>query len=264
MQKRVLIVTANPDSRSLNGALTDVAVDCLQAAGHAVVVSDLYAMRFKAVADADDFPQRDPRPRLRYAVESRAAYDGGTQAPDVVEEQRKLLDCDALVLQFPLWWFSMPAIMKGWIDRVFANGFAYGLTRPGARYSARYGEGTLTGRRALVAITAGAQTPHFSERGVNGALRHVLFPITHGTLWYAGMDVLEPYVLHGANRVSEDQFARHADALRTRLAGLFTETPIPFRRQNFGDYDDDLCLLAGLEGRATGLDIHRTDLGDDA
>lgn len=256
---RVLIVYASPEPRSLNGALKDLSADTLRGLGHEVEISDLYAMNWKAVADAADFLDRDPAERLRYGSASRHAFEAGRQSADIVAEQQKLLRADALILQFPIWWFAPPAILKGWIDRVFANGFAYGLTRPGARYSARYGEGTLTGKRALVSVTAGGLPAHFSDRGINGAIGDLLFPLTHGTLFYAGMQVLEPFVVNGANRFPDEQYAGTARALQSRLSSLFTDTPIAFRAQNGGDYDDDLRLKPGLEGPRTGLSIHRAD-----
>jgi NAD(P)H dehydrogenase (quinone) len=257
---RVLVVYAHPEPRSLNAALRDLAVDALRAAGHEVEVSDLYAMGWKAVADGTDFLDRDPAARLHYGRESRRAHDGGTQAPDIVAEQAKILRADALVLQFPLWWFAPPAILKGWIDRVFANGFAYGIgTYEGARYGLRYGEGRLVGKRALVSVTTGGPPTHYSDRGVNGAVEDLLFPLTHGTLFYAGIAVLPSFAVHGANRLTDEGFAAAASAYRARLANLFTDAPIPFRKQNGGDYDADLRLRPGIEGGRTGLAIHRTE-----
>lgn len=257
---RVLLVYAHPEPRSLNGALRDHAVAALRGAGHEVEVSDLYAMGWKAVADGADFLDRDPAARLHYGRESRRAHDGGAQSADIVAEQAKILRADALVFQFPLWWFAPPAILKGWIDRVFANGFAYGIgTYEGARYGLRYGEGRLAGKRALVSVTTGGPPPHYSDRGVNGALEDLLFPLTHGTLFYAGMAVLPVFVVHGANRLPEAEFEVAAHAYRARLAGLFTDDPVPFRMQNGGDYDAELRLRPGLDGGRAGLAIHRNE-----
>ncbi|WP_304503179.1 NAD(P)H-dependent oxidoreductase [Alicyclobacillus sp. SO9] len=64
-----------------------------------------------------------------------------------------MVAADALILQFPLWWFGMPAILKGWIDRVFAYGLAYGYRGEGNRY--RYGDGGLSGKRAILSVTVG-------------------------------------------------------------------------------------------------------------
>ena len=255
---KVFWVVAHPEPASLSFSLKQQAIDALTAAGHAVRVSELYAMKWKAVADAEDFPARDRGERLYYMAASRAAYDAGTQAADVAAEQDKLIWADAVIFQFPFWWFSMPAILKGWFDRVFASGFAYGLPDPTAPgRTRRYGDGLLGGRRAMLVVTMSSQAPAMGPRGIGGNIDDVLFPIQHGALWYAGFDVLTPFLVHGSGRMTAELFQRTAHDLVQRVLTLSTTEPIPFRRQNTGDYDDDLCLKPGLEGLATGLAIHR-------
>lgn len=257
--RTVLIVTCHPEPQSLNHALTRHAVTTLAGAGHRVVESDLYAMRWKAVVDGDDFPAEPPGFRLSPGAASRRATEGGSLTSDVAAEQAKLLAADAVIFQFPLWWFGLPAMLKGWFDRVFSNGFAYGLTAPGARYSTRYGEGRLAGKRALLSVTTGGLAPHFSARGVNGALDDLLFPVTHGTLYYTGMDALPSFAVHGSNRLPDEQFAAAREAYTLRLHGLFNDAPIPYRSQNGGDYDDNLQLRADVATGATGLAAHRKE-----
>ena len=121
---KVLIVFAHPEPGSLNGGLCDVAVRSLEAQGHEVRVSDLYAQRWKSDVDRADFPSLPADTRLAPAAASKQAFEAGTLTVDVKGEIEKLLWADVLILQFPLWWFSMPAILKGWVDRVFAYGFA--------------------------------------------------------------------------------------------------------------------------------------------
>ena len=260
---KVLIVHAHPEPRSLNGALKDLAVETLTSLGHEVKVSDLYGMRWKAVADGDDFPDRADTDRLRYAGESRRAFLSGAQSPDVAAEQAKLLWADAVIFQFPLWWFSAPAILKGWVERVYAYGFAYGVGQhEGERWGDRYGEGNLLGRRAMLSITVGGREPHYSDRGVNGALDDVLWPLQHGTLFYPGMAVLEPFVVYQADRLDEARWVETAEAYRGRLRDLFEEEPIPFRRQNGGHYDGRQVLKDGLGEGANGTRIHLVAPGD--
>src|SRR5579859_4369375 len=104
----VLMVYAHPEPRSLNGAVKEFAVERLRHAGHEVNVSDLYAMGWKATVDAADFLDRDADgPLVPIEGASAHAYATGTQAADIAAEQSKLLRADLLILQFPLWWFSM-------------------------------------------------------------------------------------------------------------------------------------------------------------
>ncbi|HEX4870310.1 MAG TPA: NAD(P)H-dependent oxidoreductase, partial [Moraxellaceae bacterium] len=118
----VLIVHAHPEPRSFTASMLHTAVADLTAAGHQVEVSDLYAMDWNPVASADDFGSRKNPDYLVYALEQRHAYEAGTIAPDIAAELEKLKRADLLILNFPVYWFSVPAMLKGWIDRVLISG----------------------------------------------------------------------------------------------------------------------------------------------
>ncbi|WP_304455327.1 NAD(P)H-dependent oxidoreductase [Nocardiopsis sp. YSL2] len=255
---KTLIVYAHPEPRSLNGSLKDLAVSTLEGAGHQVRVSDLYAMDWKASADAADYGTAASRP-LKVARDSGRAFDTGTLTPDVRAEQEKLLWADTVLFQFPLWWYTVPAILKGWVDRVFTHRFAYGVgEHSGTRYGDRFGEGTLAGRRALLSVTAGGPESHYAARGINGPMDDLLFPLHHGVLYHPGMDVLPPFVVYGADRMTAQDYSDAAEGWRQRLLTLGTTEPIAFRPQNHGDYEiPSLRLREGLEpaGR-TGFGLH--------
>lgn len=220
-------------------------------------------MKFKAAADGDDFVARADTGRLNYMEESRKAYDGGTQAADVAVEQEKLKRADMVIFQFPMWWFAMPAILKGWVDRVFAAGFAYGVGQyGGGRWGDRYGEGRLLGKRSMLSLTCGGPLAQFSPRGVNGSLEDLLFPIQHGILFYPGMDVLPPFVVFQSRRQTGDDWPRIRAAYEQRLDGLFNDAPILYRRQNCGHYDDQQVLKPGLGAGESGTRIHLVQPGD--
>jgi NAD(P)H dehydrogenase (quinone) len=226
-------------------------------------VSDLHAMKWQPVVTSDDYGH-DPAERLAVGPESARAYEEGRLSPDIVEEQEKLRWADALVLQFPLWWYGMPAILKGWFDRVFLKGFAYGIPDPDwPGQTVRYGDGMLGGKRAMVVVTAGGREASLGPRGVNGYLDELLFPLQHGTLWYTGMTVLPPLAVYGANRVDEDEFRAAAGRLTERLLAMEQTEPLPFRRQNSGDYDDDLVLRPDRAPGRAGLAVHYRDRPDD-
>jgi NAD(P)H dehydrogenase (quinone) len=254
----VLIVYAHPEPKSLNGAIRDFAVERLRRAGHDVRVSDLYAMRWKASIDAEDFIGRDVDNRLHVEAASKHAFETGTQTADVAAEQRKLLEADALILQFPMWWFSMPAILKGWIDRVYAYGFAYGVGEHSDRkWGDRYGEGTFKGKRAMLIVTAGGWATHYSERGINGRMDDLLFPIHHGVLYYPGFDVLPPFVVYRTGKMDQVRYKDCVDELGTRLDELWTTPPIAYRPQNAGDYEiPSLELKPELGNGRNGFDLH--------
>jgi NAD(P)H dehydrogenase (quinone) len=262
---RVLLVFAHPEPRSFNAALRDVAVNELQTQGHEVLVSDLYAQRWKSPIDRADFPLLGPEERLMVPAASGAAFAADALTEDVKAEQEKLLWADVLILQFPLWWFSMPAILKGWVERVYARGFAYGVGEHSERrWGDRYGEGMLAGKRAMLIVTAGGWAEHYSARGINGPIDDLLFPINHGILYYPGYEVLPPFVVYQADRLDNTAFGQVAEQLRERMRTLGTTSPIPYRRQNGGDYlIPTMQLRPGLEAPgAEGFRLHVTSEGE--
>jgi len=257
---KYLIVYAHPEPTSLSGYLKDRAVAALKAAGHEVVVSDLYSMKWKAVADEADFPTRDGGGPLNYEHESKRAFASGSQSPEVAEEQRRLLWADAVILHFPIWWYGMPAILKGWIDRVYAYGFAYGVgPHGGPNWGKRFGEGVLEGRRAMVAMMVGGRMAHYGPRGVNGAMDDILWPIQHGLLFYPGLTVVPPTVFYEVGRADAEAVEKMAWIYIDRLLSIQTTDPIPLREQNGGDYDDVQVLKTGIGGDVSGHALHQRE-----
>ncbi|MFE5847910.1 NAD(P)H-dependent oxidoreductase [Streptomyces niveus] len=259
---RVLWLYAHPDPRSLNGALRDEGIAVLREHGHEVVESDLYAMEWNPVVGHGDF-HHDPDERLDVLEESQRALETGTLSEDIRREQEKLLWSDTLVVQFPLWWFGPPAILKGWFDRLFIQGFAQGVLDPGTGRAQRYGSGGLVGRRALVVTTVGANAATTGPRGIHGDINEVLFPLLHGTLWYPGMTVVPPLVVNGAVRLSDAQYKTAVGQLRQRLLTIEDTEPIPYRSQNGGDYDDHLILRPDRAPGEEGIHIHYAGGGMD-
>ena len=261
---KVLLVFAHPEPRSLNGALRDVAVKELEAQGHEVLVSDLYADGWNSELARGDFPSLAPGTRFKPAKASGEAFAANGLTADVKAEQEKLLWADTLILQFPLWWFSMPAILKGWVDRVYAYGFAYGVgEHSDARWGDRYGEGTFSGKRAMLIVTTGGWEEHYAPDGINGPIDDLLFPINHGVLHYPGYEVLPPFVSYRVDRLDEAGFLPIAEQLRERMRTLATTPPIAYRRQNGGDYRIPSCRLRPELAPAgvTGFALHiRPDL----
>jgi NAD(P)H dehydrogenase (quinone) len=256
-----LLVYAHPEPRSLNGSIRDFMVDRFVRAGHSVEVSDLYAMRWKASLDADDFPQRDAMQPFSPSADSKRAFTEGAQTADVAAEQDKLRRADLVIFQFPMWWFSMPAIMKGWFERVYAYGFAYGVGEHSEkRWGKRYGEGVLRGKRAMLVVTTGGWAEHYSERGINGPIDDLLFPIQHGMLFYPGFDVLPPFVVFKSGAMDTTRHSETLRALGARLDNAMHAAPIAYRNQNDGDYlIPVLTLKPELSSDRIGFALHRND-----
>lgn len=232
---KVLIVHAHPEPQSFTAALRDQAVSTLQAQGHEVQASDLYAMNWNPVASASDFTSRENPEYLVYALEQRLGVKSQSIAADIQQELDKLLWADLLILNFPIFWFSAPAMLKGWIDRVLVSGVCYG----GKRF---YDQGGLAGKKALVTVTLGGREHMFGEGAIHGPLEDMLRPILRGTLAYVGFDVLEPFVAWHVPYISAEVRQDFLRSYQQRLEGLADEQPLVFPK--LAQFDEALYPLA--------------------
>jgi NAD(P)H dehydrogenase (quinone) len=210
---RIFIVHAHHEPTSFNGAMTARACEVLRAANHEVIVSDLHAMRFDPVSDRRNFVTVGDPSRLKKQTEEEYASANDGFAPDLRAEMDKLFSCDVLIFQFPLWWVGLPAILKGWIDRVFAMGRAYG----GGRYFSR---GVFTGKRAMCSITVAGSEAAYSDAGAYGPMEAILFPIHHGILGFVGFTVIEPFVVYAPARMTAEDRRTHLARYDQRLLTL--------------------------------------------
>jgi NAD(P)H dehydrogenase (quinone) len=208
-----LIVLAHPEPSSFAAALAHTALAALDGAGWQVTLLDLYREGFDPVLSERDFTDRKIAGRLQPMDEQAHAAAGRTFSPGLARHIELFESADLLLLVSPMWWFSVPAMLKGWIDRVFANGVAY-----------RYPEvpawsGFLGSKRGMLVMTSSYESSSFREDGV-GTLDHVLHPLLFGTLAYTGMTVLEPFIAYAADSADEKARAGYLAQLSTRLASF--------------------------------------------
>lgn len=169
-----LIIYAHPNASSLNSHLKHVLVEHLEAGSHEVQVRDLYLLGFNPVLSLEDMAgQRD-----------------GIVADDVKQEQEFIEWADCITFIHPIWWTGLPAIMKGYIDRVFSYGFAY-------RYDNGIQKGLLTGKRTVIINTHGKSKAEYEAIGMDKAL---LLTSDTGIYSYSGLDIVQHSLLDKADR----------------------------------------------------------------
>ncbi|MGI4823029.1 MAG: NAD(P)H-dependent oxidoreductase [Janthinobacterium lividum] len=217
----ILLVFAHPEPQSFNGALLRTAITTLEAAGHYVQVSDLYAQSFEPVSDRHNFTTVYDAAYFKQQKEELYASTHQGFAAEVEAELQKLAWCDVMIWQFPLWWFGVPAVLKGWVDRVFAMGRAYGAGQ-------FYENGVFRGKRALLSLTTGSGSPAeaYQPGGLQGDLLGILRPIHRGMLQFTGFTVLAPHVVYGPARLTDEERVAALATWAARLPGLATEAPL--------------------------------------
>jgi NAD(P)H dehydrogenase (quinone) len=206
----VLIVYAHPEPTSFSAAMKDAAIRVLRNTGHDVVVSDLYAEGFNPVAGRHDFAGVADGTRFHYQAEQNHAAQSNSFAADLAREHQRLLAADLIVFVFPIWWSGLPAILKGWFDRVFAYGVAYADGK-------RFDQGFFKGRRGLMGLVTGGTAERYSADGVYGEMDIVLHSVKRGILEYIGLDVLPPFVAYAAPRVDADERTGYLAAWEQRI-----------------------------------------------
>jgi NAD(P)H dehydrogenase (quinone) len=212
---KVLYIYAHPEPKSFNGALKDAAMVTLARKGHQVKVTNLYALQFKAVLDSHDFRIRARNDLFNPASEQIHGLATHSLAPDILEEIEKIAWADLIIFQFPVWWSNMPAILKGWFDRVFVQGFVVDL-----KAGRLYDRGLLRGKTAMLAVTTGSSAEMYAPGGIHGDLLQHLSVIMHNTLEFTGLSVLPPFVVFGAADMSRERGAREIDRYRNILESL--------------------------------------------
>jgi len=212
---KILYVYAHPEPRSFNGALKDVAMVSLAKKGHAVKVSNLYAIKWKAVLDVQDFRMRQNPYQFNPAIEQIHGVATRSFSPDIQDEIAKVAWADLLIFQFPVWWSSMPAILKGWFDRVFVQGFVVDLEKGRV-----YGEGLLKGKKAMIVATTGATQEMYSPRGIHGDIETHLSIVTHTIFEFVGMTALPSFIVFGAAGMTRDEGTMQLERYKKRLEEL--------------------------------------------
>lgn len=217
--KKILIVHAHPESKSFCSSLKDVAVAYFKSQGCEVKESDLYKMRFDPVGDHRDFKALAHPEYFKYQMEQVNAYTNNQFTPELSLEMEKLEWCDVLIFNFPLWWFGLPAILKGWVDKVFAMGFVYGNGK------GVYENGFFKNKTAFITMTTGGPEIAYNG-GKNGDLETILFPINHGMFYFAGMTVLPPFISFSPVRKTTDELNAELERYKNYLHSIDHIKPI--------------------------------------
>ncbi|MCC8181246.1 MAG: NAD(P)H-dependent oxidoreductase [Planctomycetes bacterium] len=161
----ILIVYAHPSKHSFNKAILDCVVDECARKGHSCAVHDLYAQHFQPVLTEQDYD----------------SFNRNEIPADIKAEQEAVRNADVLFFIHPIWWFGLPAIFKGWIDRVFCYGFAYAHDSRGVRP-------LLNGKKAIIINTTGSpEQAGYSDTGFRDAMEKL---IEKGIYSFVGLDII--------------------------------------------------------------------------
>ncbi|XP_030060526.1 NAD(P)H dehydrogenase [quinone] 1 [Microcaecilia unicolor] len=234
--RRALIVFAHPEKTSFSWAMKEAAEEALRKKGWKVTVSDLCAMNFNPVASRQDITGDLKEPdNFKYGSESMLAWKEGRLSKDIVQEQKKLDSADLVIFQFPFYWFGLPAILKGWFDRVLTQGYAYSS-------QSMYDLGHFHKKKAVLSFTTGGLKSMYTPKGINGDMNVLLWPVQQGILHFCGFQVLEPQVCYSIAHTPPEVRSQILEDWKKRLANIWEENAIAFAPNS----DFDLSFEAGF------------------
>ncbi len=159
-----LVIFAHPNPKSFNFALLETIVTASESNGNEVIVRDLYGQKFNALLDAPDFE----------------AFQKGEIPDDLKVEQEFITWAEHITFVHPVWWAGLPAMLKGYIDRVFSMGFAYAYTPEGP-------VGLLAGKSVSIVSTCGSPIELYEASGMARSISQVW---NDGILKFCGLELI--------------------------------------------------------------------------
>lgn len=222
--KKVLIIHAHPEAKSFNSALAHTAKSHFEKIGSEVKLVDLYTMNFNPVGGKQDFEELQNSEFFKYQMEQLNASERSLFVPELTAHMELLEWCDLLIFNFPLWWFGLPAILKGWVDRVFAMGHVYGGGK------GVYENGCYPQKTALLCFSTGGPEQAYNG-GKNGHLDTILFPVQHGIFYFTGMTVLPPFIAYSPARKTDEERKNILNEYHVYLNNLSSLQPVYTNRE---------------------------------
>lgn len=185
---RHLIIYAHPNEKSLNNLLLQTVTESLVKGNHEVEIRDLNTIGFNPV----------------FSLEDMQGQRAGKVSDDVKTEQDYISWAEQITFVYPIWWTGMPAIMKGYIDRVFSYGFAY-------RYDQGVQKGLLKGKKAVIINTHGKSHEEYERMGMDKALS---LTSDNGIFLYSGFEIIHHFFFDKADKASSEEMEIWKEQIR--------------------------------------------------
>ncbi|MDR6463093.1 NAD(P)H-dependent oxidoreductase [Chryseobacterium sediminis] len=185
---RHLIIYAHPNENSLNHQLLNTVIETLESRNQEIVLRDLYAAGFDPVLSLADMQGQ----RM------------GKVADDIQVEQDYISWAEQITFIYPVWWTGLPAIMKGYIDRVFSYGFAY-------RYDQGIQKGLLTGKKTVIINTHGKSHEEYEQTGMDKALT---LTSDNGIFIYSGLEIIQHLYFDKADKAASEDIEIWEDQIK--------------------------------------------------
>lgn len=178
-------------------SILETTVNALQKNGHEVVVRDLYALNIQPVLKPED----------------TSAMKAGETPRDIKTEQDYITQADVKTFIYPIWWTGLPAILKGYVDRVFSYGFAYAYGEEGVIRM-------LAGKKGLIINTHGHPKEYYDEIGMTEGLK---ITSDTGIFEFVGIEPVEHLLFGSVGSLDEEAYKGMLKEVEEKIDSLFTQ-----------------------------------------
>ena len=182
------IVLAHPEPNSFNSAIAKELRNFLIQKGHKVKFNNLYINMFNPLLSRKDFPINNHKNLVQFPKAQLESFINNTTSSDIKNEHDNIEWSDIIILQFPLWLYGMPAILKGWCDRVLSEGFAHQPQK-----NLWFNKSKLNKKKILLSITTNGKKNTFSNNGRHGSMNIILWPIINAFA-FSGLKIIKPFI----------------------------------------------------------------------
>ena len=240
----IYIILAHPEKKSFNASLAEAQRKALIKSGHKVRFKNLYQDKFNPLLTRDDFPHVPKNQHIQFPHAQGQSYKNNTTAVDVAEEHKNLYWANAVIMQFPLWLYSMPAILKGWCERVLSEGFAHEPSN-----NRWFDNGGLSDTRLFLSLTTNGKSVAFSSRGRHGSLDIILWPMLNA-FWFAGFKIIKPFIAFDVIRATDIE--RNNMINKVIKIALSIDKASLLRVHSLNDYNEDGRLKSKIKSMTAG------------
>ncbi len=217
--KNVLIIIAHPEPKSFSNSIAAEAEKYFISRNCTVNVRDLYKLNFNPVAGPGDFTKisETGKEHFRIGVEQKEGINNGTIKEDLKTEIEFVKKADLLLFIFPLWWSSCPAIMKGYIERVLMQGFAYDYET-----NSVFKNGLLKGKQVKLLLTTGCSEAMYNQQVTHKkSIEERLEHLTYEVLAFCGLNVHKTFIAHGVgHQLPKEKLEAVLDDMKKELAEI--------------------------------------------
>ncbi|MDC0074464.1 NAD(P)H-dependent oxidoreductase [Alphaproteobacteria bacterium] len=241
---KVYMIVAHPENNSFNSSIANAQKNVLIENGYKVRFSNLYKDNFNPLLTRKDFKGLETFDLVQFPKAQNDSHINNKVNDEVLNEQKNLLWADILILQFPMWLYGMPAILKGWCEKVLSEGFAH---KPSDNIW--FEKGKMSNKKLLLSITTNGKRESFSSRGRHGSMDIILWPILN-SFWFSGFKILEPLIAY--NVVKCSNLERQKFILKAETTVLNIKNRNLLEVHSLDDYNKDGTLKNNIKTKTSG------------